>query len=304
MADQGRTSVPRSRGHGARRRSQLAADRALERAHARLIGSDIEQEGQAFAIPARRCGRTTKWIAAGASSGSACISATSCRSTMPAICRATAPTTRTGRSIAASPICPPNRATRPRTGAGASAPTTTITGSCSITSSASAARADCATAAYEYGQINVNSAGVDDLLTRGNGAVNLPPNFNSLLRVSNVRARATGATRSKRKCSAAGSRAMTRSATASSVEPTLFHQRCIQRVRRPVRRSERRTGWSGSRDNLIGSFDGREAHFDAGFNWIIGSRQELRLKLQAIGVNARPAAGVSRRSGGQRDPHR
>ena len=32
---------------------------------------------------------------------------------------------------------------------------------------------------YEYGQINVNSAGVDDLLTRGNGAVKLPPNFNS-----------------------------------------------------------------------------------------------------------------------------
>ena len=32
---------------------------------------------------------------------------------------------------------------------------------------------------YEYGQININSAGVDDLLTRGNGAVNLPPNFNS-----------------------------------------------------------------------------------------------------------------------------
>ena len=32
---------------------------------------------------------------------------------------------------------------------------------------------------YEYGQINVNSAGIDDLLTRGNGVVKLPPNFNS-----------------------------------------------------------------------------------------------------------------------------
>ena len=32
---------------------------------------------------------------------------------------------------------------------------------------------------YEYAQINVNSAGVDDLLTRGNGVVKLPPNFNS-----------------------------------------------------------------------------------------------------------------------------
>ena len=32
---------------------------------------------------------------------------------------------------------------------------------------------------YEYGQINVNSAGFDDLLTRGNGVLWLPPNFNS-----------------------------------------------------------------------------------------------------------------------------
>ena len=40
------------------------------------------------------------------------------------------------------------------------------------------------------------------------------------------------------------------------------------------------------RDNLIGSFDGREARLRAGFNWTITNRQELRLKLQAIAVNA------------------
>ena len=32
---------------------------------------------------------------------------------------------------------------------------------------------------YEYAQINVNSAGTDDLILRGNGFVNKPPNFNS-----------------------------------------------------------------------------------------------------------------------------
>jgi hypothetical protein len=41
------------------------------------------------------------------------------------------------------------------------------------------------------------------------------------------------------------------------------------------------------RDNLIGDFDGRDAQFNAGMNWAIGNRQELRLKLQAIGVEAR-----------------
>jgi hypothetical protein len=40
------------------------------------------------------------------------------------------------------------------------------------------------------------------------------------------------------------------------------------------------------RQNLIGSFDGKESHFSAGFNWIVSNRQELRLKLQAIAVNA------------------
>lgn len=36
--------------------------------------------------------------------------------------------------------------------------------------------------------------------------------------------------------------------------------------------------------NLIGSFEETELHFDAGLNWTIGSKQELRVKLQAIGL--------------------
>jgi hypothetical protein len=40
-------------------------------------------------------------------------------------------------------------------------------------------------------------------------------------------------------------------------------------------------------DNLIGSYVGRELSFDAGLNWTIGSKQELRVKLQAIGLKGR-----------------
>src|SRR5690606_16817531 len=40
------------------------------------------------------------------------------------------------------------------------------------------------------------------------------------------------------------------------------------------------------RENLIGRVDGRESQFSAGFHWTITNRQELRLKLQAIAVNA------------------
>ena len=39
-------------------------------------------------------------------------------------------------------------------------------------------------------------------------------------------------------------------------------------------------------DNLVATFDRREAHLNAGFNWQITNRQELRLKLQAIGLSA------------------
>ena len=45
---------------------------------------------------------------------------------------------------------------------------------------------------YEYGEINVNSAGVDDLLTRGNGAVNLPANFSSYFQYQRPRKGAWG----------------------------------------------------------------------------------------------------------------
>jgi hypothetical protein len=55
----------------------------------RVFGSDIEQAGSARPTRARRSGLTTRWITAGASNGSACTSATNCRSMMPAISRAT-----------------------------------------------------------------------------------------------------------------------------------------------------------------------------------------------------------------------
>jgi hypothetical protein len=37
---------------------------------------------------------------------------------------------------------------------------------------------------------------------------------------------------------------------------------------------------------LIGSFDGYEAHLNAGLHWTMTNKQELRIKLQAIGVDA------------------
>jgi hypothetical protein len=45
------------------------------------------------------------------------------------------------------------------------------------------------------------------------------------------------------------------------------------------------------RDNLVGRFDQHTLLLDAGFDWSIDNRQELRLKLQAIGLDARARGG-------------
>ncbi len=42
--------------------------------------------------------------------------------------------------------------------------------------------------------------------------------------------------------------------------------------------------WRG--DNLLGTFHERTLQFDTGLNWIISGRQELRIKLQALGLDA------------------
>jgi hypothetical protein len=41
------------------------------------------------------------------------------------------------------------------------------------------------------------------------------------------------------------------------------------------------------RENLLGEFDGRDAELNAGLDWNIGTRQELRIKLQALAITAR-----------------
>jgi hypothetical protein len=45
------------------------------------------------------------------------------------------------------------------------------------------------------------------------------------------------------------------------------------------------------RDNLVGAFDQHTLRLDSGFDWHIGERQELRMKLQAIGLDAQVRRG-------------
>lgn len=139
---------------------------------------------------------------------------------------------------------------------------------------------------YEYAQINLNSAGVDDLLTRGHGALKIPAGFYVDFQYERPR----------------------KGNWAHELESELFTRGLVNESRR-LGYSLKYTGtyfindafsiyagfytdhiqnWlNWEYDNLIGRFEEREVDFNAGLNWNIGSRQELRVKLQAIAVNAK-----------------
>lgn len=137
---------------------------------------------------------------------------------------------------------------------------------------------------YEYGEININSAGVDDLLTRGNGVVNLPPSFDSYFEYDRPR-EGDWAYHVEMEAESGGLSGNSKVGYSIDVEPTYFISDAFNvYIGANASRTPDWLVWQ--RDNLIGSFDGRETGLNAGFNWTITNRQELRLRLQAIAVNA------------------
>jgi hypothetical protein len=142
---------------------------------------------------------------------------------------------------------------------------------------------------YEYAQINVNSAGRDDLLTRGHGDVNTPPNFNANFQYERPR-KGNWSYEVELESYSGGRAGNDEVGYSIEVEPTYFiSDEFNVYIGLFASRTPDWLVWE--EDNLIGSFDGREEHFDAGFNWIVSGRQELRMKLQAIGVTAKLRQG-------------
>jgi hypothetical protein len=137
---------------------------------------------------------------------------------------------------------------------------------------------------YEYGQINVNSAGYDDLLTRGNGSVWLPPNTNGYFEYQRPRQGHWGYN-VEMEAFGGGLAGNDKIGYRIEFEPRYFISDALE-VYLDLQ-AKRIPDWLvWQHDTLFGSFDGRQADFGAGFNWIMTNRHELRLKLQAIGLNA------------------
>jgi hypothetical protein len=137
----------------------------------------------------------------------------------------------------------------------------------------------------EYAQVNVNSAGVDDRLTRGNGVLELPSNFSAYFEYGRPR-KGRWAYDVEAEVFSHGLAGNDRLGYALDVEPAWFASDAV-RLHTGVSVIYRPDWllWQGG--NLVGGFEGRELAFSAGMDWAIGMRQELRVKLQALAIDAR-----------------
>ena len=141
---------------------------------------------------------------------------------------------------------------------------------------------------YEYAQINVNSAGLNDTLLRGNGVVRMPANFNTYFEFERPRKGdwahetelelVTGGLAGNRKLGAgAGYTATYFVNDAFSVYGGFYA------IHTP--------DWLvWQREDLVGGFTRRQADLNAGLDWVIDDRHELRVKMQVIALDARANA--------------
>ncbi|NYZ61575.1 hypothetical protein H0E82_02180 [Luteimonas sp. SJ-16] len=143
----------------------------------------------------------------------------------------------------------------------------------------------------EYAQLNLNSAGINDLLLRGNGVVRLPANFSANYEYERPREGRwspyyggelfSGGLAGNDKLGWAGWGGAT-----YFVSDAFRINTGLTVIRRPDWLI-----WQGrGNPGLVGAFDGRETRLRAGMDWTLDARQELRVKLQAIGIGARSTA--------------
>ena len=136
----------------------------------------------------------------------------------------------------------------------------------------------------EFAQININSGGVDDLLTRGNGNLRKPGQFSLYAEYDRPR-KGDWAFETSGEVFSGGLAGNDRIGYSAEFEPTYFVTdgfslgAGVSYTRIPDW-----LVWRGG--NLVGRFEQQALQFDAGVNWNINPRQELRVKLQALGLDA------------------
>ncbi|MEO8160937.1 MAG: DUF5916 domain-containing protein, partial [Arenimonas sp.] len=136
----------------------------------------------------------------------------------------------------------------------------------------------------EFAQVNVNTAGYDDRILRGNGIVRLPPSVNLFAErfrprkgrwelYGNINAFKGGIGEDRKIGWSFNFNPTYYLTDAFSIYSNLY--------------LESTPNWMvWDHDDLLGTFKERSVQLDLGLNWSIGDKQEFRVKLQALGLDA------------------
>lgn len=136
----------------------------------------------------------------------------------------------------------------------------------------------------EFVEIIRHTPGRDDLILRGNGSVRMPERlFARAERFVQRKDRVSWLTQLR--YAADGLEGWRGGGFRAVVEPTLqLGDRLQLTARADVEAQPHWLLWRG--ENRLGTFDMRTASLGAGFNWSIEPSQELRLRIEAIGLDA------------------
>lgn len=149
----------------------------------------------------------------------------------------------------------------------------------------------------EFAQLNVNSASYDDLLTRGGNALYRPPNAS--LNWERFRPRkGDWSWKAEASVSGGGLSGNRQLGLDTYIEPTYYVSDALNVF--AGLSTELTPDWLvWQYDNIVGRYRERALSLSAGMNWAIGQRQELRVKLQAIGLDAELKQAVEVQPGGR-----
>ena len=137
---------------------------------------------------------------------------------------------------------------------------------------------------YLYAQINVNSAGFEDRITRGGNPLWLPANFNSHIEFERPRKGNWGFFTFAEVFSG-GLAGNDNLGWTAGFGPTWFASDALSFT--VDLRAERVSDWMLWRGgNTVGEFAQHSLRLNGSVNWNIDERQELRVKLQALGMDA------------------
>ena len=138
----------------------------------------------------------------------------------------------------------------------------------------------------EFFSLTALSAGYDDRLTRGNGKVRLPAKL-ALDFNRNWPRRNHWSFSSSLQVGQTGLQGLSNSATNLFVQPTYHVSDALRfNVGARIFLEPDWLLWRGG--NLLGTFHSRQASLTAGLQWSVGTRHELRMKLESIALEAKP----------------